>query len=262
MFGGNNAPFQMPVMPAYGYGNGNNGLGDDWIALIILAAIFGWGGFGFGGGFGGNGGAAGAMDNYVLTSDFSQLSRQVSDGFAGVERRTDSIINGICDLGYNQLNLSNGINQNVSNVGYNTLNAINQNGYESRLATQTLGAQLNQCCCDIRQQVGDVNYNLATQANGIGRQIERGFADTNYNMATQNCATLQAIDKVGDRVIDYLANQETQKLRDQIAEYRDREGRQYVINELNKCPIPAYLTCNPNAPLNYNVTYGNGCGCA
>ncbi|MBQ0113834.1 MAG: hypothetical protein KBT03_11950 [Bacteroidales bacterium] len=254
MFGGNNAPFQMPVMPAYGgYGNGNNGLGDDWIALIILAAIFGWGGFGFGGGFGGFGGAgaAGAIDNYVLASDFSQLARQIDTGFAGVEKGVDSIRNGLCDGFYTQAQLINGVNMNIA-----------QNGYESRLATQTLGAQMAQCCCDARQQIGDVNYNLATQANGIGRQIERGFADTNYNMATQNCATLQAIDKVGDRVIDYLANQETQKLRDQIAEYRDREGRQYVINELNKCPIPAYLTCNPNAPLNYNVTYGNGCGCA
>lgn len=25
--------------------------------------------------------------------------------------------------------------------------------------------------------------------------------------------------------------------------------------------VLAYLTCNPNAPINYSVNYGNGCGC-
>ena len=119
-----------------------------------------------------------------------------------------------------------------------------QNGYESRLATTNLQSAMQNCCCDTQ------------------RQIERGFADTNYNLATQNCATLQAIDKVGDRVIDYLNNQETQKLRDEVAMYRDRANSQYIVNEINKCPVPAYLTCNPNAPLNYSINYGNGCGCA
>lgn len=37
----------------------------------------------------------------------------------------------------------------------------------------------------------------------------------------------------------------------------------YLVDKLNpnKCPIPAYLTCNPNAPLNYSINYQNGCGC-
>lgn len=207
----------------------NNG----WWILIILFALFGWGGGGFGGG-------TGAMGNYVLTSDMSML-----------ERRTDSIINGLCDGFYTNAQLINGVNMNLA-----------QNGYESRLATTNLQSAMQNCCCDIRQQIGDVNYNIANQASAIGRQIERGFADTNYAMAAQNCQTLQAIDKVGDRVIDYLSNQETQRLRDEIAMYRDKANSQYVINELNKCPIPAYLTCNPNAPLNYSINYGNGCGCA
>lgn len=249
MFGGNNTPFQMPVMPAYGgYGNGNNGLGDDWIALIILAAIFGWGGFGFGGGFGGYGGAgaAGAIDNYVLTSDFSQLSKQVSDGFAGVERRTDAIINGLCDGFYTNAQLIAGVNQNLATQGYETRNAITQTQINQMQNANALQAQLAQCCCDNREAIANVNY----------------------NMATQNCATLQAIDKVGDRVIDYLANKENQTLRDEnfalrLAASQEKQNN-YLVEMLNpnKCPIPAYLTCNPNAPLNYNVTYGNGCGCA
>ena len=55
---GNNG-FAYPFVPAYGYGNGNDGFfGWDGIwAIILLALLFGnggWGGFGgFGGGFGG-----------------------------------------------------------------------------------------------------------------------------------------------------------------------------------------------------------------
>lgn len=227
-------------------GNGRNdgfmgGDGSWWIIVLFLFVFLGWGNRN--GGFGNSG--SGASDNYVLTSDFAQ-----------VERKLDSITNGLCDGFYTQAQLVNGVNMNIA-----------QNGYESRLATQTLGAQMAQCCCDIRQQIGDVNYNVATQASGIGRQLERGFADTNYAMATQNCATLQAIDKVGDRVIDYLANKENQNLRDEVNALRLSASQQaqnaYLIEQLGtKCPIPAYLTCNPNAPLNYSVNYGNGCGCA
>lgn len=241
-------------------GNNNDGFGGNgawWIIILFLFAFCGWGNNGFGG-FGGS--SSGAAENYVLASDFATLQRQMSDGFNAIERRTDGIVNGICDLGYAQLQQTAGINQNVSNVGFGLQNAIQQNGYESRLATQTMQAAMQNCCCDVRQQISDTNYNIATQANGINRAIENGFAQTNYNMASQNCQTLQAIDKVGDRVIDYLSNQETQRLRDEISQYRASANSQYIINEINKCPIPAYLTCNPNAPLNYSINYG-GCGC-
>ena len=238
-------------------GNGNcNGWGGDWsqwIIIFLIFAMFGWGnnGGGFFGGFGGNSGAA---DNYVLTSDFSQLSRQISDGFSGVERRTDSIINGLCDGFYTQAQLVNGVNTNLMQGNFGIQTAING-----------IGTQLASCCCDIREGISGVNYNLATQANGIGRQLERGFADTNYNLATQNCATLTAIDKVGDRIIDWMSNRDYQNLRDENQALRLAASQQaqnaYLIDQLgNKCPIPAYLTCNPNAPLNYSVNYG-GCGC-
>lgn len=234
-------------------GNGSNGGWGDgwgmWIWVILIFAIFGWGNGGYGA-FGGGYGNQGASNNYVLASDFATIQRQLSDGFSGVEKGIDTIRNGLCDGFYTEAQLINGVNMNIA-----------QNGYESRLATQQLSAQLASCCCDIKQQIGDVKYTIAEQANGISRQIENGFCQTNFNMANQSNATLQAIDKVGDRIIDYLSNQETQRLRDEVAAYRDRATAQGIVNEINKCPIPAYLTCNPNAPLNYSINYGNGCGC-
>ena len=258
-------------------GNNNNngncgGWGGDWIALIVvffLFSMFGWGGFGgFGGfgSFGGFGGAQGAANNYVLASDFSMLSRQMSDGFASQERKLDSINNGLCDGFYAQAQLANGINMNVMQ------------------GNNALASQIAQCCCDVREAISGVNLNTATNTNAISRQIadccctverqiERGFADTNYNLATQNCATLSAIDKVGDRIIDYMANEKMQTLRDEnqalrLAASQERQN-QFLISQLGyQCPKPAYVVQPPQqvtfptncCGVNY-AGYNNGCGC-
>ena len=71
----------MPVQPANNYGGGMGMWGDNWIWIIVLF-LFGWGRNG--NGWGGNG-SGGVMDGYVLTSDF-----------ASVERKLDSIANGVC----------------------------------------------------------------------------------------------------------------------------------------------------------------------
>ena len=219
-------------------GNGRNngdgfGDGNGWWIILFFLCMFGWGGRGFGG-FGGFGGGSGsAVDGYVLTSDF-----------ANIERKIDGVNTGLCDGFYTQAQLVNGVNMNIMQGN----NAIQ--------------SQLAQCCCDIREGISGINYNLATQACGIGRQIESGFAQTNYNMAAQNCQTLQAIDKVGDRVIDYLANEKMQSLRDENQALRLAASQQaqnnYLVDQLGqKCPIPAYITCNPFAPVQNNCC----CGC-
>ena len=256
-------------------GNNNNngnygGWGGDWIALIVvffLFSMFGWGGFGGFGGFGCFGGAQGASNNYVLASDFSMLSRQMSDGFASQERKLDSINNGLCDGFYAQAQLANGINMNVMQ------------------GNNALASQIADCCCSVREAISGVNMNMATNTNAltrqisdccctVERQIERGFADTNYNLATQNCATLSAIDKVGDRIIDYMANEKMQTLRDEnqalrLAASQERQN-QYLISQLGyQCPKPAYVVQPPQqvtfptnccGGVNY-AGYNNGCGC-
>lgn len=246
------------IAAATGNGNGNNGgWGGDWSAWIIIFLIFaafGWGNNG-GGLFGGNG-SRGAADNYVLASDFSQISRQISDSTAMTERKLDSITNGLCDGFYTQAQLINGTNT-----------AIMQ-------GNNALSAQLAQCCCDIREGISGVNYNMAMNTNTVSRQVERGFADTNYNMATQNCATLTAIDKVGDRIIDYISNEKMQTLRDENQALRlaasQAAQNELLIDRLGyHCPQPAYVVQPPQqvtfptnccGGVNYASANG-GCGC-
>jgi hypothetical protein len=86
-----------------------------------------------------------------------------------------------------------------------------------------------------------------------------------FDAQAYNCNTLQAIDKLGDRIIDYMSAEKTQALRDEnqalrLAASQARQN-QYLINELRPCPIPAYITCNPYAASYGSAGYGNnGCG--
>lgn len=257
------------IAAATGNNGNNNGMGwggdwSAWIIIFLIFAAFGWGGNG-NGFFGG--GSNGAAENYVLSSDFATLQRQMSDGFNVIERRTDNIVNGICDLGYTQQAL-------INNVGMSVMQGNN-----------ALASQIAQCCCDVREAISGVNYNMAINSNAIQRQIsdccctverqiERGFADTNYNLATHNCATLSAIDKVGDRIIDYMANEKMQTLRDEnqalrLAASQERQN-QFLISQLGyQCPKPAYVVQPPQqvtfptnccGSVNY-AGYNNGCGC-
>lgn len=243
---------------------GNNGAwGGDWSSWIIIFLIFGM--FGYGNrGFGGFGGGAGTVGgDYALATDFATL-----------ERKMDGINSGLCDGFYaqntNMLNGFAGIN-NAMCQGFSGVNtAIMSNGYETRNAINGVSAQIANCCCDTREAISNINYNLATQSNAVqrqiadcccetGRQIERGFCDTNYNLATQNSNTLQAIDKVGDRIIDYLANEKAQALRDENQALRLAASQQaqnnYLVNQLRPCPTPSYIVANPyccNTPCGCN----------
>lgn len=211
------------------------GNGAWWIIILFLFAFVGWGGNGWGGN-----GNSGAADNYVLASDFATVQRMISDATNSLERRLDNTQNGLCDLGYTQAQLINGVQ-----VGQM------QQGYETRIAVNGVGQKLSDCCCDIKQEIAGVN-------NGLGRAIERGFCDTNYNLQAQHNATMIAIDKVGDRVIDYLNSTRMQDLQAENQALRLAASQQaqnnYLVSTLRPTPVPSYQVQNP-------YCCNNSCGC-
>lgn len=212
------------------------GSGAWWIIILFLFAFVGWGGNGWGGN-----GNSGAADNYVLASDFATVQRMISDATNSLERKLDNTQNGLSDLGYTQAQLINGVQLGQM-----------QQGYETRIAVNGVERQLSDCCCGIKQEIAGVN-------NGLGRAIERGFCDTNYNMQAQHNATMIAIDKVGDRVIDYLNNTRMQDLQaeNQALKLAASQAVQnnYLVNTLRPTPVPSYQVQNP-----YCCNGGNACG--
>lgn len=237
--------------------SGNNRSGSDgmfgdngawWIIIFLIFAMTGWGRNGFGGGS--NGSNGGAYDNYVLTSDFSQLARQISDSTAMTERKLDGITNGLCTLGYDNLVQANSINSNINNIGMNLQNCCCE-----------VKSQLADCCCQNLRAIDGVNYNLSQGFCGVNNTINVGVRDLIDNQNANYRALHDEI--VANRIEDknaqiQLQQNEINALR--LAASQEKQNA-YLLSELKACPIPAYLTCNPNAPLNYSINYGNGCGC-
>lgn len=236
-----------------GCGNGSGMFGGDgWWAIILFALIFGWGR-----GNGGYGGAdgSGAAQNYVLASDFATIQRQLSDGFGGVEKGIDTIRNGLCDGFYTEAQLVNGVNTNI----LQTSNAIS--------------AQLADCCCKTQSNIKDGINQSIMNTSAIQQQIERCCCDNEklqlqnkFDAAQANCATLQAIDKLGDRILGHMADKELANLRDENAALRlaasQAAQNQYIINAIRPYPVPAFQSCNPYAYLYGSANGGcGGCGC-
>ena len=204
-----------------------------WWIIILFLFCFNGGGWGWGNRGWANGAAtaSGITDGYILTSDF-----------ANIERKIDSVNNGLCDGFYamntGMLNGFNSIEQAICNNAIN--NMQNTNTITAQLTN--LGNQINQCCCDQR-------YESATQ-----------FANLNYNIADQGCQTRRAIN---DSTRDIMANQDANTrsildflTQDKIAsltaenqslKFAASQAAQsaYLVNAINPCPIPAYQVPNP-----------------
>lgn len=232
-------------------GNGNGGFGGDfgawWIIIIII--LFGWGRNGFGSD------NSGAYPNYVLTSDFSQLSRQISDSTAMTERKLDSITNGLCTLGYDNLVQTNNINGNINN----------------------LGMSLQNCCCDVKDLIADSKYEMAKGFCSTNNTIAMSTRDIVDNMNANYRALHDEIvaNRLEDKNAQITAQQnEINALR--LAASQEKQNNlitqgfanevDALYNRLSNCPVPTtpvygrtpIFTCGCN---NYNnCGCNNGCG--
>lgn len=227
----NGGDMVMPVAPLYGNGGSNggglfgNGNGDGWWIILLFILLGGWGGYGNGGGYSG-----GAADNYVLTSDFAQ-----------VERKLDTITNGICDSSYANAQLINGTN--------------------TAILTQAnaLGSQMASCCCDIREGVQGVNYAVASTGSAIQNTI---CGSTRDIIESQNSGTRAILEALNAQNIeaknDKIASLEREL---QMATLSASQTAQTAYLEAklgpaSMCPVPAYVVPNPNC-----CYQSNGCGC-
>jgi hypothetical protein len=232
----------MPVQPANNYGGGMGMWGDNWIWIIVLF-LFGWGRNG--NGWGGNG-SGGVMDGYVLTSDF-----------ASVERKLDSMANGICDSTF-------ALNNAITGGFATTTQAINTGFGNAELSRANQQAALMQqlnamqmqaanCCCENRAAIAQVRYDMATQACDTRNTVNTAARDIIDNQNQNSRAILDFLTQNKMRDLE-SANQELRLAASQAAQ------NNYLISQLRPCPTPAYITCNPWSGSSYGGC-GTGCGC-
>lgn len=220
-----------------GMGFGGNGWGD-LAALIVVAGLFGWGNGGFGGFGGGRGGVG---ENYVLATDF-----------ATIERKLDGVNNGLCDGFYaqntNMLTGFNGIQQTLCQ-GFNGIErSLAQNGFQAQAGFNALGAQLAQCCCDVRTELMQNRYLNEKQTCEIVGAINAG---------NQRLVDIYTADKLASKDARIAALE---------AQISNAEQSAYLLNELKPCPKAAYVV-QPAQPVTFptnccgNVAYAGFGGC-
>jgi hypothetical protein len=242
MFNSNCASVPLVASIDGGYG-GNNGFlnGDGLWGLIIILALLGWGGNGFGGFGGGFGGGRGYVEPCATQADVR----------AAVDQQT--LISKLDQQTYGLADSTYALNSTLMSEFRGVDNAICTLGYQNQQGFSNLSSQLAQCCCDNRAAIADVKYQMATESCDTRRAIADSSRDIIEN---QNCNTRSILDfLVNDKLSTLQA--ENQELRLQASQAKQNA---YLVNELRPCPIPAYITCNPYA-ASYGFGYNNGCGC-
>jgi hypothetical protein len=229
----------MPVAPANSYGGGMGMWGENWIWIIVLF-LFGWGRNGFGNG-NGNGGV---VDGYVLTSDF-----------ANVERKIDSVNQGLCDGFYQQAQLVNGTNMAMAN-GFAQAE-LSRSNQQAALMQQLNAMQMQaaNCCCENRAAIAQVRYDMAAQACDTRNTVQNATRDIIDNANSNSRAILDFLTQ------SKLSALQTENQNLKLAASQAAQNN-YLISQLRPCPSPAYITCNPWAGSGYGGCGCNqGCGC-
>ena len=227
----------MPVAPTGMMNSGFGGFGGDgawWIIILFLFVFCGWGG----NGWGNNNNSGGVVDGYVLTSDF-----------ANVERKIESVNQGLCDGFYQQAQLVNGTNMAMAN-GFAQAE-LSRSNQQAALMQQLNAMQMQaaNCCCENRAAIAQVRYDMATQACDTRNTVQNATRDI-----------IDANNQNSRAILDFLTQS---KLSDLQAENQGLKlaasqaaQNSYLVSQLRPSPIPAYTVQNPYCCNQYAC-----CGC-
>lgn len=197
--------------------NGNNGglFGgrgfEDIIALIIVAAIFGNGNFGFGNN--GNNANTELLSSMVQRNgvDLSQLAQTINCSNDRVRDAIGAVSTQICNFaGQNGLSF-----QQVINSILTSQNAI--------------ASQICSCCCDVKQLISESNYLTERGFANTNVGLERGFSSVAYETQRQTCDIEKAIAASTSQILEGQRAAEMRDLQDKLDALREKNAQQAVM---------------------------------
>lgn len=201
---------------------GNNGGFQDIIALIVIAAIFGNGNFGFGG----NGNNQSAEAREMIMQTLNRNGLDIATLAQSVGTSSDKILAGI-----------NAVSGAICNLGTQTGQGFNQVLTAMLQGNNALTSQIASCCCDLK-----------TLLAGLGTGMERGFSTIAFNDERNKCdiqntikdSTAQII--AGQKAAEFREMQDKlDKLREENSTYKTSAMTSQIVGQAT-APIGAALT--------------------
>lgn len=182
------------------------------------------------------------MDGYVLTSDF-----------ASVERKLDSIANGICDSTFALNNAITGgfaTTTQAINTGFGNAE-LSRSNQQAALMQQLNAMQMQaaNCCCENRAAIAQVRYDMAAQACDTRNTVQNATRDI-----------IDANNQNSRAILDFLTQSKLSDLQTENQNLKlaasQAAQNSYLVSQLRPSPIPAYTVQNP-----YCCNQFACCGC-
>lgn len=219
-----------------GYGWGD-GCGMWFMWIIVIFALMGGGGFGWG-----NRGNA-------LTQAEMQAGFNHQDEMGQIRGITYGLADSAFALNNTMLQGQASLEKTIMQGDY----ALGTQLAENRFAQQ-------QCCCEQKQAIAALGY-----------ETNRNIDAVRYENAQNTCAIVNAVKEDGEKTRAIMVANQIQDLRDKLAD-RDRDlqtaafqisqqqQNAVLIGTLRPYPQPAYITASPYQSVPANVAAA--CGCA
>ena len=253
--------------------NNDGGMwGGDWLAYILLFALIGGGGFGFGGfggggilpwllfgngGFGGNNCAtqadlAAGFNNSAVLSNLNDLAL----GQAGIQQT-------LCQ-GFNGVNTTvlqgfNGVDNAICNMGYNVQSGFN-----------TIGHQIADCCFQTQRAIDRVAYENQSNTCALQNTIQNTTRDVIENQNANSRAILDALNANYIRTLEQENNSlrlsASQSAQNAVLMAAMDANKAEILRKTGaECPTAAYIV-QPPQPVTFptnccgQANYAGGCG--
>lgn len=225
----------QPVMPVTGgYGNGFGCDGGMWFMwLVVIFALIGGGGFGWGGR--GNALTQAEMQAGFNHQDEMSQIRGITYGLAdSTYVLNNSMLQGQAELGKTIMQGNYGLEKTMMQNGWGISQQLNENRF----------AQQN-CCCETNRNIDSVkaeNYQNTCQiTTAIHEEAEKTRGLINAN-------TMQELrDRLADR------DRDLQTARFNLSQTIQSAA---IVNQLRPYPQPAYITASPYQSAGYGTCNG------
>lgn len=201
------------------------GMDGGWIWIILIFALFGWGGNGWG-----NRNNEVDIDTRFLERDIFNTNQNVSNTACQTQR-------------------------DVLSTGASTQRDILENRYTNQLGVQSIISSQKDCCCETNRNIDSVRYDNLLNVKDVQAQLASCCCDLKNAIHAEGEATRNQMQQ--DKIEQLREQVNTSNLALNNANLANQ-----IINSVRPTPIPSYPVCSPYQSAYYGSCGFRNCSCS